>query len=206
NGAVYQRFKVDRTQGPPRQADRSLRWPCQHRFWLWPAFAARRSGSQREATTEKSSAVKVGACRRQAGRAADALRCQRLEDADAAVRECDRGDRQIHHPEPPSRAADLAVGGFAVGADAVMPERRGAGIVLAPGFDVVHLEAVKLQVLDRHADVIERAARKDVAPDIVEHRGFVLERALIFARAQGDRVVQVEAAWLEQAVHGLEIG
>ena len=59
--------------------------------------------------------------------------------------------------------------------------------MLAPAFDVVHLEAVALQVGDRRADVIELAAGKDVAVERAE-LGAVLaaERAVV---AFGGRVM-----------------
>src|SRR6516165_12507713 len=77
----------------------------------------------------------------------------------------DRDHREIGDPESHLLTADLALRSFAVRRKAIVPEARGARVMFAPGLEVVHLKAVKLQVGNRHADMIEFAAGKDVAAD-----------------------------------------
>jgi len=68
------------------------------------------------------------------------------------------------------------------------------------------LEAVALQIGDRHAEMIELAAGEDVAG---ERLVFGLQLAEGFFAALGaprDGVVEIEPTWPEQAMHGAEIG
>src|SRR5438105_636457 len=78
--------------------------------------------------------------------------------------------------------------------------------MLAPRFDVVHLESGELEVGDGHGQVIECAAGKDVADDPAHGGALSAPEALIFPRAYRDRMMEVEPARLEQTVDGLEIG
>ena len=124
----------------------------------------------------------------------------------SAALEGDRHAGEIDQPQPGLHCADLAFGRGMIGEQTIVPEPRGARVMLAPGFDVVHLEAVPLQVRDRHADMIEFAAGKDVAGDGAGlRRCFAEEFALVALGGPRDGVMQIEPVGLEQPVDGREI-
>ena len=76
-----------------------------------------------------------------------------------------------------------------------MPEPGRSGVMLAPRLDVMHLEAIALEIRDRHAEVIELAAWKDVAQRSPWLRAAFAATALVVARsATRDRMVQVKPA------------
>jgi len=74
--------------------------------------------------------------------------------------EGNRAGREIDEPDPRRHFADLLAGGVVIGEQAIMPEFARALVMLAPGFDVVNLKAVQLQIGDGAADIIEFAAGK----------------------------------------------
>src|ERR1700738_648777 len=87
-----------------------------------------------------------------------------------------------------------------------MPQPRGACVMHAPGLDVVHLKTLPFQIRDRHPDVIEIAAGKDVAPDRLRFLAVVAEELAIGAFGRpGDRVMKVEPTRFEQAVDGRKV-
>ena len=88
---------------------------------------------------------------------------------------------------PTSRSAAALVG-----QQAIVPQVRGASVMLAPALDVMHLEAVALKIRGRHPDVVKFAAGKDIAG----HRaGFLAVIAHEFAigafRRARDGVMQI---------------
>src|ERR1700760_1535932 len=80
--------------------------------------------------------------------------------------------------------------------------------MLAPRFDVVHLEIIRLEIGDRHAQMIQFAARENIAANRGRSRSVTpaAAKTLETFRTQRDRVMKVQAARLEQAINGLEIG
>src|SRR5262249_61125997 len=71
--------------------------------------------------------------------------------------------------------------------------------------DIVNLEAVALQIGNRHADVVELATRKNVAPYRSGRLRLLFARALVRGRPERDGMMKVEPARLQQPVDGLEI-
>src|SRR5689334_8919507 len=152
------------------------------------------------------SAIEIGARQRQPGGAALAFRRQRLEDADPAAIEADRHACKIDEPQPGLHRADLALGGGLVRQQAIVPQPRGARVVLAPALDIMNLEAISLQVRDRHSDVIEFAAGENVAADCKGLLAVAAEELAIGAlRRPRDGVMQIEPGGLEQPMDGPEI-
>src|SRR5688572_754656 len=96
--------------------------------------------------------------RRQAGGAADPLRGEGLEYAERAARKPDRAEAEIEDPQPCLHTANLAFRLCPVGRQAIVPEPRRTGIMLAPCLDIVHLESIALKIRDRHPKVIEFSA------------------------------------------------
>src|SRR4029079_3287934 len=114
--------------------------------------------------------------------------------------EPDRAGGQIGYPQPCLHGADLALGGGAIGAQSIVPEARGARVVLAPSLDVVHLETVTLEIGDRHAEMGEVAAREYVAAKRDRRLRLFPVQPLVGRRAERDRMMKIEPARLEQAV------
>src|SRR5215218_3459430 len=194
--------------GPPRRGEGKARpEPCVDQFPQFEtsfSYWARcsRCSSAPVCASSAASAVQVGPRRRQARGAALAPRRQRLVEADAAALEGDRAAGQIHEPDPRLDLADLGDRLIVVCEQAVVPEPAGALVVLAPALDVVDLEAVALEALDRVADVVELAARKDVAGQDCELGPFLQEHLVGALRRTGDGMVEEEAVALQHALDG----
>lgn len=78
-----------------------------------------------------------------------------------------------------------------------MPEVTGASVVFTPSFHIMHLEAMALQVGERHSDMIELTARKDLAN---KRCILALATAELTVRALGRAsygMMQVEPAWVQ---------
>src|SRR5271163_1284606 len=95
--------------------------------------------------------VQIRPRRRQAARAFRALRDQRLKDAAIAALEGERAGGEIGEIDARLHFADFAARFLVTRGEPVVPEAAGALIVLAPALDIVHLEAVRLEIEDRAA-------------------------------------------------------
>src|ERR1700730_15027884 len=151
------------------------------------------------------SPVEVGAGRRQAGWSARALGREGLEHAQIGALEAERNAGKVGEPNSRLHAADLAFRGIAVCKQAIVPEASRACVVLAPAFDIVHFEAVALQIGNRHRDMVELPAGKDVTDHGQGLGRPFAEMPVVTFRPPRDRMVQVKPARLEQAIDGLKI-
>src|SRR5215218_4520139 len=107
--------------------------------------------------------IEMSPRRRQPRRPTRALRYQRLVDPDRPALEGERAAREVEEPQARRFRPDLGLGFRAMRIQVLPPQPGGAPVVLAPGLDVVHLEAEALEIRDRHAEMIELPAREDVA-------------------------------------------
>ena len=78
--------------------------------------------------------------------------------------------------------------------------------MLAPILDVVHLEAVLLEIARRMPMMVEFAAGEDVADHRLVFRALARSALLVALAAPGDRVMQIDPPGSQQPVHRREIG
>src|SRR5690606_39752380 len=77
--------------------------------------------------------------------------------------------------------------------------------LFAPRLDIVHLEAVALQVAERHADMVEFAAGENVGGDGAVLRVLLAEDLVVLLGRTGDGMVELGRASCRERVQLREL-